>query len=37
MRNAYIILVGRPERERLCGRARHRWEDIIETRYDSVD
>jgi hypothetical protein len=28
MRNAYSILVGKPERKRPLGRPRHRWEDI---------
>jgi hypothetical protein len=28
MRNAYSILVGRPEGKRHVGRARHRWADI---------
>jgi len=27
--NLYKILVGKPERKRLLGRARHRWEDNI--------
>jgi hypothetical protein len=27
-RNAYRILVGKPERERTPGRPRHRWEEI---------
>jgi len=29
MRNAYIILVGKPEGKRLLGRPTHRWEDNI--------
>jgi hypothetical protein len=29
-RNAYRILVGRPEGTRPLGRHRHRWEDIIK-------
>jgi hypothetical protein len=29
MRNAYNILVGKLERERLRGRRRYRWEDNI--------
>jgi hypothetical protein len=29
-RGAYRILVGRPERRRLLGRPRRRWEDNIE-------
>jgi hypothetical protein len=32
MKNACIILVGKPERERLIGRPRRRWED--DTRID---
>jgi hypothetical protein len=28
-RNAYSILVGKPERKRPLGRPRHRWENII--------
>jgi hypothetical protein len=28
-RNAYRILVGKPEGKRLLGRPRHRWEDNI--------
>jgi hypothetical protein len=28
MRNAYTILVGKPEGKRNLGRPRHRWEDI---------
>jgi hypothetical protein len=40
-RNAYRILVGKPERKRPLGRPRRRWVDIIkidlrETRWDSV-
>jgi hypothetical protein len=31
-RNAYRILVGKPEGKRLLGRPRHRWED--NTRMD---
>jgi hypothetical protein len=31
MRNAYKIFVGEPERKRLLGRFRHRWEDNIGT------
>jgi hypothetical protein len=27
-RNAYMILVGKPEGKRPLGRPRHRWEDI---------
>jgi len=29
MRNAYKILIGKPEKKWLCGRSRHRWEDNI--------
>jgi hypothetical protein len=29
MRNAYSILVGKPDRKRLLGRRRHEWEDNI--------
>jgi hypothetical protein len=29
-RNAYRILVGKPEGKRPIGRPRHRWEDNIE-------
>jgi hypothetical protein len=29
-RNAYRILVGKPEGKRLLGRRRHRWEDNIK-------
>jgi hypothetical protein len=29
MRNAYDILVGKPEGKRPLGRPRHRWEDNI--------
>jgi hypothetical protein len=28
MRNAYSVLVGKPEGKRHLGRPRHRWEDI---------
>jgi hypothetical protein len=30
-RNAYRILVGKPEGKRPLGRRRHRWEDNIRT------
>jgi hypothetical protein len=30
MRNAYKILVGKPEGKRPLGRPRHRWEDNIK-------
>jgi hypothetical protein len=31
MRNAYLILVGKPEGKRLLARPRRRWEDNIRT------
>jgi hypothetical protein len=42
MRNAYIILVGKPEGKRPLVRSRHKWEvnikmDIKETRWEGVD
>jgi hypothetical protein len=41
MRSAYNILVGKPERNRQLGRARHRWEhvrlDLGETEWDGVE
>jgi hypothetical protein len=42
MRNAYSILVGKPEGKRPLRRCRHRWEDNIimylgEIRWESVD
>jgi hypothetical protein len=42
MRNAYNILVGKPEGKRPLGRPRHRWEsnikmDLIETEFGGVD
>jgi hypothetical protein len=42
MRNAYKILVGKPEGERSCGRHRRSWEDNIiidlkDTGLDNVD
>jgi hypothetical protein len=30
MRNAYRILVGKPEGKRPLGRPKHRWEDNVE-------
>jgi hypothetical protein len=30
MRNAYKILVGKPDGKRSLGRPRHRWEDNIK-------
>jgi hypothetical protein len=41
MRKAQNILVGKPERKRLLGRPRRRWEDIRmdlkEIRWEDVD
>jgi hypothetical protein len=42
MRNAYRILVGKPEGKRLLGRPRHRWVnnikiDLREIRSDGMD
>jgi hypothetical protein len=42
MRNAYNILVGKPEGKRLLGRPGHRWEgnirmDVREIGWESVD
>jgi hypothetical protein len=42
MRNAYIILVGKPERMRPLGKHKHRWEcnigmDLREARWEVVD
>jgi hypothetical protein len=31
MKNAYEILVGKPERKRVLGKPRHRWEHNIKT------
>jgi hypothetical protein len=31
MRNGYKVLVGQPERKRLLGRSRRRWEGNIKT------
>jgi hypothetical protein len=28
--STYRVLVGKPERERQCGKSRHRWEDNIK-------
>jgi hypothetical protein len=41
-RNAYRLLVGKPERRRLLGRSRHRWldnirMDLVEMRWGDVD
>jgi hypothetical protein len=35
-KNAYRILVGKPEGKRPLGRARHRWEDNIEMDYGDM-
>jgi hypothetical protein len=42
MRNAYSILIGKPEMKRPLGRPSRRWKDIIridlrEVRWDGVD
>jgi hypothetical protein len=42
MRNAYQILIGRPEVKRPLGRPRRRWEDNVrmdlkETGFEDVD
>jgi hypothetical protein len=42
MRNAYKILVGKPEGKRPLGRSRHRWEgnirmDLREVMWEGVD
>jgi hypothetical protein len=42
VRNAYSILIGKPEGKRLLIRPRHRWEDNIiidlgQVRWESVD
>jgi hypothetical protein len=36
MRNAYKILVGKPEGKRLFGRLWHRWEDNIRMDFREV-
>jgi hypothetical protein len=36
-RNAYRILVGKPEGKRALGRPRHRWVDIREIGWDGMD
>jgi hypothetical protein len=33
MRNAYKVLVGKPEGKRPLGRHRHRWEENIKMEY----
>jgi hypothetical protein len=35
--NAFIILVGKPERKKPLGRPRHKWEDNVEMDLDGVD
>jgi hypothetical protein len=36
-RNAYKILVGKPERKRLLGRPRRMWVDLREIGWDGLD
>ena len=36
-RNAYRVLVGKPESKRSVGRPRHRWEDNIKMDFREVD
>jgi hypothetical protein len=36
MRNAYKILVGKPEEKRSLGRPRRRWEDNIKTNIGKI-
>jgi hypothetical protein len=36
MRNAYNILVGKPEGKRSPGRPRHRWEDNIKVNLKEI-
>jgi hypothetical protein len=36
-RNAYGILVGKPERKRPLGRPRHRWVNLRELGWDGMD
>jgi hypothetical protein len=35
-RNAYRILVGKPERKRPLGRSRHRWVESIEINFREI-
>jgi hypothetical protein len=35
-RDVYRVLVGKPERKRLPGRPRHRWDDNIRTDLQEV-
>jgi len=37
MRNAYEILVGKPEEKRALGRPRRKWEDLRQTVWEGVD
>ena len=37
MRDAYRVLLGRPEGKRPLGRLRHRWEDNIKMDLQEVD
>jgi len=37
MRNAYIILAGKPGGKRPLGRPRHRWEDNAEMNLKEID
>ena len=36
-RNAYTVLVGKPEGKRYLGRPRHRWEDKIKKHLREMD
>jgi hypothetical protein len=36
-RNAYRVLVGKPEGKRPLGRPRRRWEDVREIRWGGMD
>jgi hypothetical protein len=36
-RNAYRLLVGKPEGRRPLGRSRHRWVDLLEIGWGGVD
>jgi hypothetical protein len=37
IRNAYNILVGKPEGKRPLGRHKHRWEDNIRVGFSEID
>jgi hypothetical protein len=37
MRNAYRLLVGKPEGRRPLGRPRRRWLDLVQARWGDVD